>query len=162
MIPFLESIAIYRSILQAYHGKNIPLEYAKKEAEAKAKYIEEWKNKKGVSCKSFSLFGLSSTNPAAAPTTASGIPPTYLEQKRREAQMQYQEEQKYIAEHKEELERLLAQEQEAMAGEVPGTLWEAFDHFRGSPKKKEGEEEEKEKAKAKAEEGDGKEVVRTS
>jgi len=67
--------------------------------------------------------------------------------------MQYQEEQNYIAEHKEELERLLAQEQEAMAGEVPGTLWEAFDHFRGTPKK-EGEE--------KAKEGDGKEVLRTS
>jgi len=47
---------------------------------------------------------------------------TYLEQKRREAQMQYQEEQKYIAEHEEELERLLAQEQEAMTGEVPWTL----------------------------------------
>jgi len=42
MIPFLESIAIYRPpdvrpILQAYHSKNIPLEYAKKEAE----HIEE-------------------------------------------------------------------------------------------------------------------------
>lgn len=31
-----------RPILQAYAGKDIPIEYAKKEAEAKAKAIEEW------------------------------------------------------------------------------------------------------------------------
>lgn len=31
-----------RPILQAYAGKDIPVEYAKKEAEAKAKAIEEW------------------------------------------------------------------------------------------------------------------------
>ncbi|GLB37985.1 putative import inner membrane translocase subunit TIM50 [Lyophyllum shimeji] len=154
MIPFLESIAIYRPpdvrpILTAYHGKNIPLEYAKKEAEAKARHIEEWKNKKGVSSRSFSsLFGLSGANPAATPTA--GMPPTYLEQKRREAQMQYQEEQKYIAEHREELEKLLAQEQQAMVGEVPGTLWEAFEHLKGKPKKEEEGE------------GKGKEVARTS
>lgn len=140
MIPFLESIAIYRPqdvrpIIEAYHGKNIPIEYAKKEAEAKAKHIEEWKNKKGVRPSSFSsLFGISTT-PNGASDTNSHIPPTYLEQKRREAQMQYQEEQKYIAEHREELEKLLAQEQQAMAGEVPGTLWEAFDHLKGTPKK---------------------------
>ena len=69
----------------------------------------------------------------------SAIPPTYLEQKRREAQMQYQEEQKYIREHKEDLERLLKQEQDAMASETPGSLWEAFDHLKGTPKKKDGE-----------------------
>jgi len=65
-------------------------------------------------------------------------------------------------EHKEELEWLLAQEQEAMAGEVPGTLWEAFDHFPGTPKKEGEEKEKEEKEKAKAKEGDGKEVARTS
>lgn len=63
MIPFLEcmfclffifsyakisqAIGIFnpadvRPILQAYAGKDIPIEYAKKEAEAKAKAIEEW------------------------------------------------------------------------------------------------------------------------
>lgn len=56
--------------------------------------------------------------------------------------MQYQEEQKYISDHKEELERLLSQEQAAVAGEVPGSLWEAIDQFKG---KKEGEEEEAQK-----------------
>jgi len=53
--------------------------------------------------------------------------------------MQYQEEQKYIQEHKEDLERLLKQEQDAMASETPGSLWEAFDHLKGAPKKKDAE-----------------------
>ncbi|KAF5374619.1 hypothetical protein D9615_008973 [Tricholomella constricta] len=165
MIPFLESIAIYhppdvRPILEAYRDKNVPVEYAKKEAEAKAKHIAEWKEKKGkgVSSGSFSsLFGLSA-QPSSTTTARSAIPPTYLEQKRHEAQMQYLEEQKYIAEHREELERLLAQEQQAMAGEVPGTLWEAFDHLKGAPKKPEGED-----GKEGGKEGAaGKEVARTS
>ncbi len=42
------AIAIYkpedvRPILAAYHGKDIPLEYGKKEAEIKAQFVEEWK-----------------------------------------------------------------------------------------------------------------------
>ncbi|KAF8058619.1 HAD-like protein [Lyophyllum atratum] len=165
MIPFLESIAIYhppdvRPILDVYKDKNIPLEYAKKEAEAKAKHVEEWKNKKGVSSSSFSsLFGLSNATPASAST--SGIPPTYLEQKRREAQLQYQDEQKYIADHREELEKLLEQEQQQVAGDVPGTLWEAFDHLSGRPRKKEGEEGQG-TAKAAEGEGKGQEVARTT
>ncbi len=84
MIPFLEciytscvyilerdltnllAIAIYkpadvRPILEAYRDKDIPIEYAKKEAEAKANHLEEWKKKsRHVSSSSFSsLFGLS-------------------------------------------------------------------------------------------------------
>ena len=38
---------------------------------------------------------------------------------------------KYLQDNKEELERLLAQDQAAMAAQVPGTLWEAMDQFRG-------------------------------
>lgn len=143
MIPFLESIAIYkpedvRPILQAYQGKNIPVEYAKKEAAAKAKHIEEWKHKKGVSRTSFGSFlGLNNPNPQA-PSTA-GIPPTYLEQKRYEAQLQYKEEQRYIHEHKEELERLLSAEQEQMSHLVPGSLWEALGLKKESGEGKDGE-----------------------
>lgn len=48
--------------------------------------------------------------------------------------MQYRDEQKYIADHREELEKLLKQEQEAIAGETPGNLWEAFDAIAGKPK----------------------------
>jgi import inner membrane translocase subunit TIM50 len=36
-----------RAILKAYEGKNIPLEYAKKEAEMKREFIEEWKARGG-------------------------------------------------------------------------------------------------------------------
>lgn len=34
-----------RPIIQAYAGKDIPIEYAKKEAESKQKAIEEWERK---------------------------------------------------------------------------------------------------------------------
>ncbi|EAU92017.1 import inner membrane translocase subunit tim-50 [Coprinopsis cinerea okayama7 len=129
MIPFLESIGIYkppdiRPILKAYEGKNIPIEYAKTEAEAKARHIEAWKAKQpGVSSGFMaSLFGLSQ-NPHAS---TSGPPPTYLEQKRKEAQIQYREEQKYLAENKEMLDKLIEQEQQAMAQQVPSNLFEAF------------------------------------
>lgn len=58
------AIAIYkpqdvRPILEVYHGKDIALEYAKKEAEAKQKHIEEWeKNRKTLSANSFTFSGL--------------------------------------------------------------------------------------------------------
>jgi import inner membrane translocase subunit TIM50 len=43
----------------AYRGKDIPTEYAIKEAEAKQKHIEEWRNKKkGISSGEFTLSGL--------------------------------------------------------------------------------------------------------
>jgi hypothetical protein len=47
------AIGIYRPpdvrpILQAYAGKVIPVEYAKAEAEAKQKHIEEWNATKGI------------------------------------------------------------------------------------------------------------------
>ncbi|KAF8161565.1 HAD-like domain-containing protein [Crassisporium funariophilum] len=135
MIPFLESIAIYkpadvRPIVQAYQGKDVPLEYAKTEAEAKAKHVEEWKarNKSAKVGASFgSIFGISS-----APAQPKNVPPpTYLEQKRKEAQIQYQEEQNYIKRNKDELEKLLEQDQQAMAAQVPGNLWEAMDQFKG-------------------------------
>ncbi|TFK68476.1 NIF-domain-containing protein [Pluteus cervinus] len=136
MIPFLESIAIYkpadvRPILEVYSGKNIPIEYAKKEAEHKAKHIEEWKKaSKPVSGGAFgAVFGIGSSQ------SKSGPPPTYLELKRKEAQLQYLNEQQYIKEHKEEFERLIEQDQQAMAAEVPNTLWEAMGL--APPKKKE-------------------------
>lgn len=63
---FCVAIGIYnpqdvRPILQAYQGKDIPREYAKKEAEAKAKFIEDWKAKgghKGLSSGGFTLSSL--------------------------------------------------------------------------------------------------------
>ncbi|KAK2464401.1 hypothetical protein APHAL10511_003549 [Amanita phalloides] len=132
MIPFLESIAIYkpsdvRPILSAYQGKNIPLEYAKKEAEAKAKHADEWK-RKGRSASSGSaaarLLGLRSSS-----ELTDGTPPTYLEQKRKEAQMAYIQDRKYLEEHREELEQYIKQQEEALASQVPSNLWQAIDQF---------------------------------
>ncbi|TFK50915.1 HAD-like protein [Heliocybe sulcata] len=129
MIPFLESIGIYkppdvRPILTAYGGKDIPVEYAKKEAELRAKHVVEWKekHKHGAGLGGFtlsSLFGGTSNN-------TSPIPPTYLEQKRAEAQQLYKEEQAYIASHKDEFERLLEEDRKAMAREMSGSLWGAL------------------------------------
>ncbi|KAF4620794.1 hypothetical protein D9613_001039 [Agrocybe pediades] len=141
MIPFLESIAIYRPddvrpILKAYAGKDIPLEWGRKEAEMKAKHIAEWqaKNKHKISSGgsgfSFgSLLGLSDLTVPSQPKNQP--PPTYLEMKRAEAQHQYMQEMKYVNDNREELERLLEQDQKAMAAQVPGSLWEAMDQFRG-------------------------------
>lgn len=146
MIPFLESIAIYktpdvRPIIEAYQGKDIPIEYAKKEAEAKQKYVEEWENnRKGFSTSSFtlsSLFGSASQTHNNGP-----IPLTYLEQKRKEAQQQYLEEQAYINANKENFDRMIKEEQETFAREMPGTVWGMAEAFLrgGPPPKKDGPE----------------------
>jgi len=125
MIPFLESIGIYkpgdvRPILEKYQDKNIPLEYAKTEAAAKQRHIEEH-NKKGSNTFTLStLFGGSSS-----PVNSSPVPLTYLEQKRLEAQMQYREEQAYIEANKVNFERLIKEEQDAMAQQMPSTFWGA-------------------------------------
>ncbi|OAX40299.1 HAD-like protein [Rhizopogon vinicolor AM-OR11-026] len=137
MIPFLESIGIYkppdvRPILQAYAGKDIPIEYAEKEAEAKAKHIEEWKTKaRGLSKGGFTLSGMFG---GTSEQSRSPIPLTYLEQKRLEAQRQYKEEQAYIATHKDEFEKLLEEDRQAMAREMSGNLWSALDAMTGNKK----------------------------
>lgn len=68
MYSFLSAIGIYkpqdvRPVLTAYQGKDIPLEYAKKEAEAKALHVEKWSKDRpqGLASSSFSsMLGLSS------------------------------------------------------------------------------------------------------
>ena len=55
----------------------------------------------------------------------SPVPPTYLEQKRHEAQMQYREEQAYIAANKANFDKLIKDEQDALAQQMPGTFWGA-------------------------------------
>ncbi|KAH8103481.1 HAD-like protein [Cristinia sonorae] len=135
IIPFLESIGIYkpadvRPILESYRGKDIPLEYAKAEALAKQKHIEEH-NKKGVSASTFTLstlFGGSSS-----PAKSSPVPLTYLEQKRLEAQLQYKEERAYIEKNKDTFEKMIKDEQEAMAKQMPSTFWGAAAAMMGPP-----------------------------
>lgn len=73
------AIAIYkpqdvRPILKAYEGKDIPIEYAKHEAELKRKHIEEWEHsRKGLATTGFtfsSLFGGSQVRPPSCPPVA--------------------------------------------------------------------------------------------
>jgi len=148
----LLAIAIYkppdvRPIIKAYEGKDIPVEYGKIEAEMKVKHIEEWKakQKSTVAPATFgSLFSLSSSVSSSQSVLLSdtylrqpsqpksGPPLTYLEQKRAEAQKQFLEEQKYLRDHKDELEKLYEQDQQAMAAQIPGNLWEALDQYRGT------------------------------
>ena len=68
----------------------------------------------------------------------SAIPPTYLEQKRAEAQRQYKEEQTYIATHKAEFDKALEEERQAMAKEMSGSLLGLLDNMAGK-KPQEGE-----------------------
>jgi len=56
----------------------------------------------------------------SSPQSKSPIPPTYLEQKRAEAQALYREEQEYIAANKGNFERLLEEDRQAMAKEMSG------------------------------------------
>jgi len=129
MIPFLESIGIFspadvRPILKAYQGKNIPIEYAKKEAEAKAKAVEEWEklHPSGIhgagSGFLSSIFG-SVSNPGQARQTQ---PQTYLEQKRAQAQKIYQEEQKYWAENADYFAKLIEEDKQRQMQEMKGSL----------------------------------------
>ncbi|KIM71865.1 hypothetical protein PILCRDRAFT_748373 [Piloderma croceum F 1598] len=122
LIPFLESIGIYkppdvRPILKAYQGKDIPIEYAKREAEDKQVHVENWMKKgKGVDVKFSSLFSASST-------PSSPIPLTYLEQKRREAQSLYLEEMAFIEKNKPEFERLIEEDKKAQVSQMPDNLF---------------------------------------
>ncbi|KAI0765697.1 NIF-domain-containing protein [Trametes elegans] len=136
MIPFLESIAIFktpdvRPVLKAYEGKNIPIEFAKKEAEMKQRHLEEWEHsRKGLSRGGLTLSGLfgGSEQPVASP-----VPLTYVEQKRLEAQRHYQEEQEYLRANKDNFDRMIKEEQEAMAREMPSTIWGAMQAIAQGP-----------------------------
>ncbi|KAI0319290.1 HAD-like domain-containing protein [Amylostereum chailletii] len=126
MIPFLESIAIYkpqdvRPILKAYEGKDIPREYALKEAEQKRLFVEDWKARgggKGLSGGGFTLSSLFGGKEHAQPD-----PETYLDKQRREAQALYLAEQKYIKDHKDEFERLIAADLEAQTKQMGGSVF---------------------------------------
>ncbi|WVQ82805.1 hypothetical protein IAT38_004937 [Cryptococcus sp. DSM 104549] len=147
MIPFLESIGIFspadvRPILTAYQNKDIPVEYAKKEAEAKAKAVEEWErahpNAVAGAGSGFlsSMFG----SVAAPGSSRPNQPMTYLEQKRAQAQAIYKEEQKYWAEHADEFKQLIEEDKARQLAEMKGSLL----GYLGGPKVPEGPKEKSE------------------
>lgn len=168
-IPFLESVAFFsppdvRSVIKAYEGKDIPTEWAIKEAEGKKKLIEDWKQKGGGKkhygqvvgggsnalgglvglrmvciCRMFLqqhlIFVIQPTDPyAPPPPNPANGPLTYLEQRRLEAQSHYMAEQAYIEKNKEYLESLLEKEKEMMAAQAPGSIWEVMEGFAGAKK----------------------------
>ncbi|WVW81240.1 hypothetical protein I302_103231 [Kwoniella bestiolae CBS 10118] len=129
MIPFLESIGIFnpadvRPILKAYEGKNIPVEYAKKEAEAKQKAVQEWERMHPSAVAGAGSGWLSNVfgSVAAPGQTRPNQPMTYLEQKRAQAQKIYQEEQKYWAEHADEFKKLIEEDKQRQIAEMKGSL----------------------------------------
>lgn len=144
MIPFLESIGIFnptdvRPILQAYAGKDIPIEYAKKEAEAKAKAIEEWERSHPTAITGAGSGFLSSIfgSVAAPGSSRPNQPMTYLEQKRAQAQRIYQEEQKYWAEHADEFKKLIEEDKQRQLAEMKGSIL----GYLGAPKMQDGPKE---------------------
>lgn len=88
-----------RPVLKNYAGKDIPLEYAKAEAAAKAAAIAEWERRNPVNSGgggwAGSLFGGGASSRPKQPMT-------YLEIKREQAQKAYQHERDYYAEHHDE------------------------------------------------------------
>lgn len=130
LIPFLESIGIFappdvRPILKAYQGKDIPVEYAKREAERKQAAIEEWERDHGSSAASTGgagwlsqMFGSLGGNTVPRQTQ----PMTYLEAKRAQAQKMYQEEQEYWAKNADEIRRLMEEDRQKQLAEQKGSL----------------------------------------
>lgn len=131
MIPFLESIAMYnaqdvRPILKAYHGKDIPIEYAKKEEEAKQAALEEWQRKHPQSITGSGAGWLSNAFGSVASQSGQprpNQPLTYLEQKRAEAQKIYQMEKKYYADNAEEFTRMIEEDKQKQLAEMKGSIW---------------------------------------
>ncbi|GMK58797.1 hypothetical protein CspeluHIS016_0602390 [Cutaneotrichosporon spelunceum] len=121
MIPFLESIGIFqpadvRPVLKHYAGKDIPREYAKKEAEQKKAVIAEWERNHPTGSDGgwslSSLFGGSSSAPRPKQ------PMTYLEIKRQQAQRMFEEEQKYYKEHGAEIMKMIEEDKERQMAEM--------------------------------------------
>ncbi|BEI83532.1 hypothetical protein CcaverHIS002_0401360 [Cutaneotrichosporon cavernicola] len=140
MIPFLESIGIFqpadvRPVLKHYAGKDIPREYAKKEAEAKDAAIAEWERNhptgSGGGWSLSSVFGGSSSAPRPKQ------PMTYLEIKRQQAQRMYEEEQKYYKEHGAEIMKMIEEDKERQMAEMKAGIKGMFgmggEHAPGAP-----------------------------
>lgn len=60
-------------------------------------------------------------------------PLTYLEQKRKEAQAHYREDQAYIAKNREQFDKLLEEDRNAAAAQMSGSLWSVVSGIAGGP-----------------------------
>lgn len=128
LIPFLESIAIHappdvRPIIKAYHGKDIPRAYAAVEAEQKRKVIEEWeKSRKTGGSGSMAIGGLFGFGGATKSHPSDQPPLTYLEQRRKEYQALYKEDQAYWAANREKFQKMMEEDREKQMKEMSGSL----------------------------------------
>ncbi|CAE6522322.1 unnamed protein product [Rhizoctonia solani] len=129
LIPFLESIAIHsppdvRPILKAYQGKDIPKTYAAIEAEQKRKVVEEWEKqrKSGGASGNMAIGGLFGLGGAKKQHPADQPPLTYLEQRRKEYQDLYKQDQAYWAENKEKFRQMMEEDRQKQMKEMSGSL----------------------------------------
>jgi len=149
LIPFLESIAIHappdvRPIIKAYHGKDIPKAYAAVEAEQKRKVIEEWeKTRKGAGSGSMAIGGLFGFGGAKKSHPTDQPPLTFLEQRRKEYQALYKEDQAYWDANRDKFQQMLQEDREKQMKEMSGSLlgWMGM----ATPKKEEGKADEQKK-----------------
>lgn len=139
MIPFLEAIAFYRvpdvrPVLKKYADKHIPTAWAEVEREQKAQLIKEWQEeqekKKGKLSGGFaSMFGLGGSAGTAGPHD--GPPKTALESFRGLSQKAYLEEQKYWAEHKEEIEKAMEEDRKKQMEQMQSSVANFFTMWAG-------------------------------
>lgn len=130
------AIAIYkppdvRPLLKAYHGKDIPIEYAKQEALAKERFLEDWK--KSGKAKTGGGLTLSGLFAGSSSQDKSPVPLTYLEQKRKDAQAHYLEELEYIKANKEQFDKLLEEDRKAAEAQMSGNLFSILGNLTGPP-----------------------------
>jgi len=136
LIPFLESIAFFntpdvRPVLTAYRDKDIAVEYAKHEKAEKQKFLDEMK-KKGLYGRGASSLSFSSLFGGTQSIDAGPEPLTYLERKRKEAQLMYAREQQYIQENKDMLEQARQEDMDKMR-ESAGSLLGWLENMTGAP-----------------------------
>lgn len=96
LIPFLEWVATQpvkdvRPILKSFQGTNVPAEYAKREAIARAQFEKEWREQQKGGDWAASFLGI---KPQTPPTPK--MPQDYI---REQGQKGYEEFRKYIQEH---------------------------------------------------------------
>jgi import inner membrane translocase subunit TIM50 len=125
---FITAIAIHsppdvRPIVKAYQGKDIAKAYAAVEAEQKRKVIEEWeKKRKSGGGGSMAIGGLFGLGGAKKHQPADQPPLTYLEQRRKEYQELYKQDQAYWAENSEKFKKMLQEDRERQMKEMSGSL----------------------------------------
>ncbi|KIM28065.1 hypothetical protein M408DRAFT_329713 [Serendipita vermifera MAFF 305830] len=138
LIPFLESIAIFgvpdvRPVLSHYRGKDVAKEWAQVEAENKARFIKDWEAKQaqagGLASGGWTMGRLT----GSAPKTPQ-VPQTLLELRRAEAQRVYKQEQAFLEQNREELQRQKDKAQEeGMKAMMEGGMFGMMSRMVGAP-----------------------------